>query len=51
MLNVRLARDHLYGQLLYTLLSLVMSIIVSICAVPFPKRCLERDLDLTESVS
>ena len=36
MLNVCLAGDHQYGKLLFTWLSLVMSMIVSICAVPFP---------------
>ena len=33
MLNVRLAGDHLYGKLLFTWLSLVMSLMVSFCAV------------------
>ena len=37
---VDLAGDHLYGKLLFTWLSLVMSMIVSFCAVPFPTRCL-----------
>ena len=36
MLNVRLADDHLHGILLFTWLSLVMSLMVSFCAVPFP---------------
>ena len=36
MLNVRLAGDHLYGKCLFTWLSLVMSLMVSFCAVPFP---------------
>ena len=40
MLNVRLAGDHLYGKLLFTWLSLVLSLMVSFCAVPFPTRCL-----------
>ena len=40
MLNVRLAGDHLYGKLLFTWLSLVMSMMVSFCAVLFPTRCL-----------
>ena len=31
--NVRLAGDHLYGKLLFTWLSLVMSLMVSFCAV------------------
>ena len=46
MLNVRLAGDHLYGKLLFTWLSLVMSMIVSFCAVLFPTRCLGWDLEL-----
>ena len=36
MLNVRLAGDHLNGKLLFTWLSLVMSLMVSFCAVLFP---------------
>ena len=51
MLNVRLAGDHLYRKLLFTWLSLVLSLMVSFCAVPFPTRCLGCDLDLIESVS
>ena len=35
MLNVRVAGDHLYGKLQFTWLSLVVSIIVSFCAVLF----------------
>ena len=35
MLNFRLAGDHLYGKCLFTWLSLVMSLMVSFCAVPF----------------
>ena len=31
MLNVRLAGDHLYGKLLFTWLSLVVSLIVFLC--------------------
>ena len=34
------AGDHLYGKLLFTWLSLVMSMMVSFCAVLFPTRCL-----------
>ena len=34
-LNVRLIDDHLCGKLLFTWLSLVMSLMVSFCAVPF----------------
>ena len=40
LLNVRLAGDHLFGKLLFTWLSLVMSMMVSFCAVLFPTRCL-----------
>ena len=32
--------DHLYGKLLFTWLSLVMSMMLSFCAVLFPTRCL-----------
>ena len=46
LLNVRLAGDHLYGKLLFTWLSLVMSMMVSFCAVFFPARCLGWDLEL-----
>ena len=51
LLNVRLAGDHLYGKLLFTWLSLVMSMMVSLCAVLFPTRCLNEILNLIESVS
>ena len=47
MLIVRLACDHLYGKLLFTWLSLVMSLMASFCAVLFPTRCLGRDLELS----
>ena len=40
MLNVRLDGDHPYGELLFTRLSLVMSMKVSFCAVLFPTRYL-----------
>ena len=40
LLNVRLAGDHLYGKLLFTWLSLVVSMVMSFCAVLFPTRCL-----------
>ena len=40
MLNVTLADDLLHGKLMFTWLSLVMSLMVSLCAVPFPTRCL-----------
>ena len=51
MLNVRLAGDHLFGKLLFTYLSLVMSIMVSFCAVLFPRDVLDEILNLIESVS
>ena len=37
MLNVILAGDHLYGKLLFTWLSLVMSLTVSFYALLFPE--------------
>ena len=43
-INVRLAGDHLFGKSLFTWLSLVMSLMVSFCAVPFLTRCLGWDL-------
>ena len=51
MLNVRLAGDHLYGKLLFTWLSLVVSVMVSFCAVLFQRDVLDEILDLIESVS
>ena len=36
LLSVRLAGDHLYGKLLFTWLSLVVSMVVSFYAVLFP---------------
>ena len=44
--NVTLAGDHLYGKWLFTWPSLVMSMILSFCAVLFPTRCLGWDLEL-----
>ena len=41
MLNVRLAGDQLYGKMLFTWLSLVISLMVSYCAVLFLTKCLE----------
>ena len=46
MLNVTLAGDHLFGKSLFSWLSLVMSLVVSFCAVVFPTRCLGFDLGL-----
>ena len=51
MLTVRLADDHLYGKLLFTWLSLVMSLMVSFSAVPFRRDVLDEILDLILSVS
>ena len=51
MLNVRLADDHLYGKLLFTWLSLVMFLMVSFYAVPFPRVVLDETWDIIESVS
>ena len=51
MFNVRLAGGHLYGKWLFTLLSLVVSLMVSYF-VPsfFPRDVLNEIWDLTESV-
>ena len=51
MLNVRLVGDHLYGKSLLTKLSLVMSLMVSFCAVLFPRDVLDEIWDLIESAS
>ena len=51
MLNVKLAGGHLYGKQLFTWLSLVMSLMVSFCAVLFPTNVLDEIWDLIESVS
>ena len=45
MLNVRLAGDRQYGKLLFTWLSLVKSLIVSFCAVFFPRDVLDEIWD------
>ena len=50
-LNVRLAGDHLYGKLLLTWLSLVMSMMVSFVMSFCPQDVLNEILDLIESVS
>ena len=47
-----LAGDHLYGKLLFTWLSLVMSMMVSFLCCPFsPRGVLDEILNLIESVS
>ena len=51
MFYVRPASDHLYGKLLFTWLSLVMSLMVSFCAVLFPRDFLDEIWDLIESLS
>ena len=51
MLNVRLAGGHLYGKLLFTWLSLVMSMMVSMMVFFFPRGVLVEILNLIESVS
>ena len=51
MLIVRLAGDHMYGKLLFTWLSLVMSLMASFCASFFPRDVLDEIWDLIESVS
>ena len=48
---LRLVGDHLCGKLLFTWLSLVMSLLVSSCAVFFPPDVLDVICDLIESVS
>ena len=40
LLGVGLADGRLFGGLLFTWLSLVVSIVMSFCAVLFPTRCL-----------
>ena len=51
MLNVRLAGDHLYGNKLFTWLSLVVSLLMSLCAVLFPRDVLDEIWDVIGSVS
>ena len=51
MLIARLAGDYQYGRWLFTWLSLVMSLMVSFCAVLFPQDVLDEIWDLIESVS
>ena len=52
MFNDRLAGDHLYGKLLFTWLSLVMSLMASFCALLFfPRDVLDEIWDLIESDS
>ena len=51
MLNVRLAGDYLNGKLLFTWLSLVMSLMVSFLAVLLPRDILVEIWHLIESVN
>ena len=51
LLNVRLAGDHLFGKLLFTWLSLVMSMMVSFVLSFFPRDVLDEILNLIGSVS
>ena len=51
MLNVRLAAYHQYEKLLFTWLSLMMSLMMSFCADFFPRDVLDEIWDLIESVS
>ena len=52
MLNVRLASNHLYWKLLYSWLSLVMSLIcVFFVSSLFPRDVLDEIWDLIESAS
>ena len=51
LLHVGLAGGRLCGRLLFAWLSLVVSVVVSLCAVLFPAGCLDEILNLIESVS
>ena len=51
MSDVRLAGDHLCGKLLFTWLSLVVSMIMSFVLSFFPRDVYDEILDLIESVS
>ena len=50
MLNVRLAGDHLYRKLLFTWLSLVLSLVVSFEQSLFPRGVLDEIWDLIGAV-
>ena len=50
-LSFRLAGDHLFGKLLFTWLSLVMSMMVSFVLSFFPRDVLDEILNLIGSVS
>ena len=51
MFNVRLAGDHLFGKLLLTWLSLVVSFMASFVLSFFPLDVLDGILNLIESIS
>ena len=51
MLNVRLAGDQLFGKLLFTSLSLVVSMVILFVLSFFPRSVLDEILNLIESVS
>ena len=51
MFNVRLAGGHLYGTQLFTLLSLMVSLMASFVLSFFPLDVLDEIWDLIESVS
>ena len=51
MLNVKVPGDHLYGKLLFTWLSLVLSLMASFCAAVSPRDVLDEIWDLNETVS
>ena len=52
LLNVKLAGNYPYGKLLFTWLSLTMSMMVCFCVVLFfPRDVLDKILNLIESVS
>ena len=49
--TILLSCDHLFGKLLFTWLSLVMSMMVSFVLSFFPRDVLDEILNLIESVS
>ena len=51
MSNVKLPGDHLYGKLLFTWLSLVLSLMATFCAAFFPRDVLDEIWDFIETVS
>ena len=51
LLNVRLAGDHIFGKLLFTWLSLVVSMVMSFVLSFFPRGDLDEILNLIELVS